>query len=154
VLRKNSKIELFRRVPFFADCSKRELEEIALVADEMDFPAGKTLIKEGRPGREAFILVSGEVEVRRKGRRIAIRGGSEIFGEMALVTDQPRNATVTSVTPVHVLVVTDRAFRTVLQTTPSIAIKLLKSLAERLQPEVYEPEVGHRRRAATTRSLL
>jgi CRP-like cAMP-binding protein len=135
MLRKNSKVELLRRAPLFAGCSKRELEQIALVADEIDFPAGKTLIKEGRPGREFFVVLNGEVEVTRNGRRIPMRGGSEFFGEMALITDQPRNATVTGVTPVHVLVVSVRDFRSVLQTTPSIAIKLLKSLGERVQAE-------------------
>jgi CRP-like cAMP-binding protein len=57
---------------------------------------------------------------------------------MALLTDQPRNATVTTVTSAHALVLTDRDFRAVLQTTPSIAVKVLKSLAERLQPESQE----------------
>jgi CRP-like cAMP-binding protein len=80
-----------------------------------------------------MVIVSGRVEVKRGGHRVPIRGGSEFFGEMALLTDNPRNATVTAVTPVHLLVVTHRDFRTVLKTRPSIAVKLLEALAQRLE---------------------
>ena len=132
MLRKDAKLELLRRVPLFADCSKRELSEIAGLADEMHFSAGRTLIEEGKPGREFFVVVDGAVEIRRKGRRVALNDGWSFYGEAALLTGKPRNATVTTTSPVHALVVTDRAFRRVLQESPSIQGKLLASLAERL----------------------
>jgi CRP/FNR family transcriptional regulator, cyclic AMP receptor protein len=135
MLRRNAKIELLRRVPLFSGCSKRELEQIAGIADELDFPAGKVLIREGRPGLECFVVIDGQVSVTRGGRPVEIRGGSELLGEMALLTDQPRNATVTTVTPVHALVLTSRGFRSLVQTTPSISLKVLKSVADRLQPQ-------------------
>ena len=53
---KNAKIELLKRVPLFSECSKRELEHIAQIADEIGFPAGRTLIEEGKPGREFFVI--------------------------------------------------------------------------------------------------
>ena len=64
-----------------------------------------------------------------------IRGGSEFFGEMALLTDAPRNATVNAVTTVQVLVITDQAFRQLVTDLPSIQGKLLRSLAERAVPD-------------------
>ena len=131
MLRKNTKIELLKRVPLFAGLSKSELGRIAAIADELDFPAGSTLITQGRRGREFIVVVDGDVEVRKNGRKVRIRGGSEFFGEMALLTDAPRNATVNAVTTVQVLVITDQAFRQLVTDLPSIQGKLLRSLAER-----------------------
>jgi CRP-like cAMP-binding protein len=134
VLGKNAKIELMKQVPLFAECSKRELAEIASVADEMRFDAGTTLIEQGKVGREFIVVAEGEVEVRKDGRKIPVKGGT-FFGEMALLTDKPRSATVTTTTPVHALVLTDRAFRRVLNDSPQIQLKVLQSLAARIADE-------------------
>ena len=69
-LRKDAKLELLRQVPLFAGCTKRELSEIATLADELALPEGTTLIKEGKLGHEFFLLLDGEVDVRRKGRKV------------------------------------------------------------------------------------
>ena len=130
-LRKDAKLELLRQVPLFAGCSKRELGEIATLADELSLPAGKTLIEEGRQGHEFFVLVDGEVDVRRKGRKVTSMGGGSFFGEMALVSSRPRNATVTASTPVRVLVVHEQAFRRLLRDSPGIQLKVLQALADR-----------------------
>jgi CRP-like cAMP-binding protein len=135
VLRKDAKLELLRRVPFFSACSKRELQQIARISTELDVPARKTLIKEGQPGHECFVMIDGEVEVTRNNHRVPIRGGSELFGEMALLTHQPRNATVSTRTQVRALVLTSRDFRDLVNTTPAIALKVMRSLAERLETE-------------------
>ena len=129
---KNAKIELLKGVPLFSDCSKRELTDIAQVADEIDFPAGRTLIEEGKPGREFFVIADGTVEVRRGGRKLPPAGDSSSFGETSLLTGKPRNATVTTTSPVRALVITDRAFKGLLKDIPSLAPKLLANLAERL----------------------
>ena len=129
---KNAKVELLRRVPLFAECSKRELGYIALVADEMSFPAGRTLIEEGKPGREFFVIGEGTVEVRRGGRKLPQRGDSHSYGEMAIMSGRPRSTTVTTTSPVRAIVITDSAFRQVLQDVPSLRPKLLRSLAARL----------------------
>src|SRR6516165_4073288 len=97
---KNAKIELLKGVPLFSECSKSELAEIAQVADEISFPAGRTLIEEGRPGREFFVIAEGTVEVRSDGQKLTMRGDSNSFGEMSLLTGKPRNATVTTTSPV------------------------------------------------------
>jgi CRP-like cAMP-binding protein len=83
-LRKNAKIELLRRTPLFYRCSKAELAEIAALADEIDIPAGKVFIREGERGREFFALIEGKVDVRKRGRKLKIKGGEEFFGEIAL----------------------------------------------------------------------
>ena len=132
MFRKDAKIELLRRVPLFSECSGRELAEIAGVADEIAFPAGRTLIEEGRQGREFFVVVEGSVEIRRRNRRIAKHDGWSFYGEAALLTGKPRNATVTTTSPVRALVIVDRAFARLLRDSPSIQRKILASLAERL----------------------
>lgn len=129
---KDVKIEQLRRVPLFSECSKRQLAQIAAITDEMDFPADRTLIKEGEAGRECFVIVDGSIELRRRGRRIPLKGDANIFGEMALLTGTPRNATLTTLSPVRALVITDRAFNRLLNDQPGIQSKILASLAARL----------------------
>jgi CRP-like cAMP-binding protein len=128
----NAKVDLLKRVPLFAGCSKQELEALAKIADEIDLREGSTLTREGQPGREFFVLIEGDVEVTRDGDEIARLSAGDWFGEIALLTKASRTATVTAASPVRVLVVTDRAFRQVLEATPSIAVKMLERLGERL----------------------
>ena len=131
-LRKDAKLELLSQVPLFAGCSKRELGEIATLADELGFPAGTKLIEEGKHGREFFVLIEGEVDVKAKGRKVnTTLGEGAFFGEMALVSAKPRNATVTTATPVRVLVVHEPAFRRLLRDSPQIQLKVLQTLADR-----------------------
>lgn len=134
-LHKNAKIELIKSVPLFSGCSKRELAEIALLADEIDLPEGKTLTKEGERGHEFIVLVEGTVEVTQKGRKLPPRGRADCIGEIALVLDVPRTATVITTSKVRALVLTDRAFRDLLERSPQLQLKVLRSLVERLAPE-------------------
>ena len=131
-------MELISKVPLFAGLGKQQLAQVASIADEIDLREGKDLTREGERGREFFILLEGEVEVRRKGRRLAVRGAGEFFGEIALVSDIPRTATVTATTPVRALVIGDREFRGLLERTPEIALKVLGALAERLPTTAAE----------------
>jgi CRP-like cAMP-binding protein len=132
MLRRDAKIELLKEVPLFAGCSKKELGELAHLADEIDVDAGKVLTREGDSGREFFVLVDGAAEVRRKGRKVRTMKSGDFFGEIALVSDRPRTATVTASVPGTLLVVTDRDFRQLLQKMPSIQLKVLTALADRL----------------------
>jgi CRP-like cAMP-binding protein len=132
VLGKNAKVELLKKVPLFAGCTKAELRELALVADEASLREGVVLTKEGSTGREFFVLVDGTVRVSRKGRKLAELGPGDWFGEIALLTSVPRTATVTATSPVRVLVIGDRRFRGTVETMPSIALKVLASVGERL----------------------
>jgi CRP-like cAMP-binding protein len=135
VLHRNAKIELLKRAPLFARCTKKELEQVAAVADEIDLREGKELTREGAPGREFFVLVEGSAEVRRKGRKVNTLSDGDFFGEIALISGAPRTATVTATSPVRALVVTDRDFRTLLKRSPAMQMKVLEALAERLPPE-------------------
>jgi CRP-like cAMP-binding protein len=132
----NTKVDLIARVPLFAGLSKSELGQVASIADEIDLPADKVLIREGERGREFFVLLEGEAEVTRKGKKLATRRAGEFFGEIALVSNLPRVATVKTREPVRALVLRDIEFRALLQRAPAIAVKVLQAVAERLPPDV------------------
>jgi CRP-like cAMP-binding protein len=134
-LRKNTKLELLKRVPLFEHCSRRDLERIASIADEIDLPEGKELTREGRPGREFFVLIEGEADVRKGNRRINRMGPGDFFGEIALVTDRPRTATVVARAPVRALVVTARNFKRLVEQQPQIQGKILSAVVARLAPD-------------------
>ena len=136
MLRKDAKIELLRHVSLFAGCSKRELGEIALITDEIDFKAGKTLITQGEPGRQFFVIIEGEVGVSRDGEALPRRGGSEFFGEISLVSGVPATATVTTTSPTRALVISQRNFKTLLERSPNIQMRILRAFSARLAPHV------------------
>ncbi len=131
-LGKDDKGKLIAGVPLFAGLSKKELAQVASIADELDFSAGKVLIREGAAGREFFILLEGSAEVTRAGKALATRRAGDFFGEIALMSDRPRVATVTTLEPSRALVVTDRDFRTLVNRSPQIALKVLQAVGERL----------------------
>jgi CRP-like cAMP-binding protein len=131
-LRKNVKVDLLSKVPLFAGLSKSQLGQLATIADEIDLPEGKILIREGDRGREFFIVLEGEAEVRRKRRKLATRRKGEFFGEISLVSNVPRVATVTAITPVRVLVISGQEVQALLQRVPAIAVRVLEAVADRL----------------------
>lgn len=141
-LGRNSKVELLKKVPLFSGCSKAELRALALTADELDLREGRVLTKEGQPGREFFVLIDGTVRVTKDGETVGELGAGDWLGEIALITNAPRTATVTATSPLRVLVVTDRAFRQVVNEMPSIALKVLASVGERLGHDA-EARSGH-----------
>jgi CRP-like cAMP-binding protein len=132
VLGRDRKLELLKGVPLFADCSKRELREISQVADELDLPAGSELTHEGATGQELVVIAEGAADVIRRGRKINQVGAGDFVGEIALVTDSPRTATVRTTAPTHALVLTRRDFRSLMKRVPSIQLKVLDALASRL----------------------
>jgi CRP-like cAMP-binding protein len=134
-LGRNAKVELIKGVPLFARCSKKELAEVAKLADEIDFGPGKELIREGAMGREFFVLVDGRVDVRKGSRKVNELGPGDFFGEIALIAHTPRTATVTTASDVDLLVITSQSFKTLLEHQPAIASKVLTALAERIAPE-------------------
>lgn len=136
MLHRNEKVELIKRVPLFAGCSKGELEQIAHIADEIDLPEGKELTRQGERGREFLVLLEGNADVTQDGQSINQLGSGDFFGEIALVEDRPRTATVTASSPVRALVITDRAFRQLLDEQPEIREKVLAAAAARTGPEL------------------
>jgi CRP-like cAMP-binding protein len=135
MLRKNAKVELIKGVPLFSECSRKHLNEIAGIADEIDLREGKELTKEGGPGREFFVLIEGDADVKKGNRRVNRLGAGDFFGEISLVTRRPRTATVIATSPVRALVITDRSFRSLLESQPEIQGKVMSALAARLGPD-------------------
>ena len=134
MLGRNAKVDLISGVPLFARCSRRELAEIASIADEIDLREGKEMTREGERGREFFVLLEGNADVRQDGKSVGKLGPGDFFGEIALVSKVPRTATVIATSPVRALVITDRAFRSLLDHSPQVQAKVLEALAERLAP--------------------
>ena len=136
-LQKNAKIDLLRRIPLFAQCSKSDLQRIARIAEEIDFEAGTLLMREGERGHEVFVVISGQLEVwrRREGGQIASLGPGEVVGEMALISKKPRNATVRAATPVHLLRIRDTDFLRLLDQIPELWLKIASALADRVPDE-------------------
>lgn len=139
---KNAKVELLRGVPLFSACSGRELARIASLADEIDVPTGKVLTREGDPGREFFVVVEGRARVTVGDRgRLAPLGPGGSFGEMSLIDQGPRSATVEAETDMHLLVLDSRNFSSLLEEVPSVARKVLAAMAGRLR--AAEKEATH-----------
>jgi CRP-like cAMP-binding protein len=133
-LRKDAKTELIKRAPLFSQCSKREFEAISGIADEIDLREGKELTRQGRIGREFFVLVDGSADVLKNNRKVASLKAGDFFGEIALVHHAPRTATVRASSPVRALVIMERDFKRLLDEQPEIQRKVLVALAERLEP--------------------
>ena len=131
----NQKVDLIREVPLFSRLSKTELRDLAVLADEIDLRDGKELTRQGAPGREFFVLLEGTADVRKNGRKINTLGPGDFFGEIALVSREPRTATVTATSPVRTLVITDRSFRRLLDESPQVKTKVMEAMAKRLAPE-------------------
>jgi CRP-like cAMP-binding protein len=135
-LGKDGKVELIRKVPLFSRLSKKGLEDVAHIADELDLPAGKLMAKEGDRGREFFVLLEGEADVAKGDKSINTMRDGDFFGEIALVTKMPRTANVTATTPVRVLVITERDFSGLLKRSPEVARGVAEALAERVAPDL------------------
>ena len=142
LFRQDSKVEALAKAPLFEGLSKKELTQLARVTDDMQVEAGFVLCKEGQLGREFFVLMDGEVEISRRGRRVESRGGGDIFGEIALIADVPRTATVTAKTPLRFFVLTAQAFRPMLDDYPTIERKVLRAVAKRLASLSADPSLA------------
>jgi CRP/FNR family transcriptional regulator, cyclic AMP receptor protein len=134
-LGRNQKEELIRRVPLFARCSRHEVKQIAQIADEIDLKEGTEMTREGSAGREFFVLLEGSADVQRGDEKINALGPGDFFGEIALISEEPRTATVRASSPVRALVVTARSFRRLLDDSPEIKTSVLQAMADRLAPE-------------------
>ena len=139
---RDAKVELLRGVSLFSACSKRELSRIASLADQIEVPKGKVLTREGEPGSEFFVVIKGQatVIVGKRGR-IAPLGPGASFGEMSLLDQGPRTATVEAQTDMQLLVLDARSFSSLLADVPSVARKVLAAMAGRLR--VAETETTH-----------
>ena len=129
---KNPKVEQLGKIPLFAHCSKRELSGLAALVDELELPEGQTLAREGERGKEFLVLAEGIADVASGGEVVNQLGPGDFFGEISLVTGEPRTATVTTRGPSRLLIFSAPAFRSLLHGAPGIRSRVLAAAARRL----------------------
>jgi CRP/FNR family transcriptional regulator, cyclic AMP receptor protein len=129
----DERVQHLAEVPIFAACSRPQLELIARMSDEVHIPEGAALMREGRTGRECFVLLEGEAIVSIGNEAMAVLGAGDIVGEMAVLEHEPRTATVTAWSPVRALVFTTQEFDSVLDHVPAVAMRVMQALAQRLR---------------------
>jgi CRP/FNR family transcriptional regulator, cyclic AMP receptor protein len=138
----DTKVQALKGVPLFAGLSRKELVQLERICEDLQVEPGKVLCEEGQIGHEFFVLVDGKVQVTRKGKRVATLGGGDFVGEIALITEIPRTATVTAESPVRFFVLTGREFHAVLDQNPNVERKVLRALARRLAEASSDPTLA------------
>jgi CRP/FNR family cyclic AMP-dependent transcriptional regulator len=128
-----SKLDLLAEIPMFSACTKKELRDIAGVSDRVSALEGEILSKEGQPGREFFVIAKGKAKVTINGEEVAVLGPGDFFGEMALLDQGPRSATVVATTPLTVYVIAAKEFGDLIDRVPFVARKILRGLSQRLR---------------------
>jgi CRP/FNR family cyclic AMP-dependent transcriptional regulator len=126
-----NRIDLLRHVPLFSGLDRRDLRDVASTMKERRFNAGDVLAREGQSGVGFFVIEEGEARVEVGGRQVARLGPGNYFGEIALIAESPRTATVTAETSMLALGMTSWEFRPIVETNASIAWKLLEALAKK-----------------------
>ena len=126
-------VELLQRVPLFEDFDRRDLGRLARSFKERTFEAGSTVAGEGKSAVGFFVIESGEATVSLRGDEHGKLGPGDYFGEIALIDDGARSATVTADSDLHCFGLTSWEFRPLVESNASIAWKLLETLAKRLR---------------------
>lgn len=119
-------------VPWFAACSEEQLRQVAGIAERLHIQAGEVILREGRLGRELFVILEGTATVTRAGRVVNVRHAGDYFGELAAIDAVPRSATVTATTDLEVLIVGPREFEAMME-IPGIRNALLTGMSQRIR---------------------
>jgi len=135
---RDEKLDLLRGIPLFSALSRRGVERLSMLAEEVDAAPGKVLMRQGEDGGDLMVIVRGRVAIDRDGSRLNTMGPGDYFGEIALVVGGPRTATATTEEPTTLLVVNHRDFHSMVEEFPDIAVQLLNTLAHRVRN--LEPE--------------
>jgi CRP-like cAMP-binding protein len=125
-------IEHLTQVSLFSGCGPDELRKLSRRTTDIPIPEGHVLVREGERGLEFFVIVSGRAKVSRKGRKVGELGPGDFFGELSLLIDADRNATVTAVTPMEAIVLSRREFEAALADAPRMTRKIMSGMARRL----------------------
>jgi CRP/FNR family cyclic AMP-dependent transcriptional regulator len=136
---KRDRQQLLGQVPLFAACSDKELDRLARHAELVEFRAGETLMTEGQPGQEFYVIVDGEVGVTSGGDTLAKLGPGKYVGEQALLDPGPRTATVTALRDTTAVLLASREFYAAVEESPVLARKLLAGMAHRLREASAPP---------------
>jgi CRP-like cAMP-binding protein len=123
-------------IDLFSSLSKRERSEIANRAEEIEVPEGTHLVREGEFAYEFFVIEEGSAEVLREGDHVADLGPGDFLGEMGIVTQSPRNASVVAREPTRVMVLSEQDFRGVARSFPSVAEQIREAVRKRCEPLV------------------
>jgi len=142
LFRQDTKVEALARAPIFDELTKKELTQLARVTDDVEVAPATVLCREGKSGSEFFVVMDGEVEILRGGQRVGTGGGGDFFGEIALISDIPRTATVTATTPVRLFVLSAPAFWGMLEVYPGVERKVLRTLAKRVVENSTDPSLA------------
>jgi CRP/FNR family cyclic AMP-dependent transcriptional regulator len=133
------KLALLKRVPLFTECRDEPLALIRRLADEVDVPDGYTLMRQGDIGQEFFLIVDGRVRIERDGTTVTTLGPGDYLGEIALISEDRRNASAITEGPAKLLVITHQGFNSLMDASSSIRSAILRGLAGRVQR--LEPHV-------------
>jgi CRP-like cAMP-binding protein len=128
--------ELLRRVPFFAEIEPARLKLLAFMSERVGFDPGKTLCRQGDPADAAFLIIDGEADVILEGKdgpiTVATLGPNDTVGEMGILGDVPRNATVKAKTRLVALRIAKDPFMRMVREFPTMAVSIMRELAHRL----------------------
>ena len=128
------KIAFLRGSDFFATLPLEELYHVALSVQEESVRSGESVIREGSIGDKMYIVVNGELEVRKEGGpKLAMLGEKQVFGDMALLDDEPRSASVLAQTDAHLLSLQRTSLERILRRYSSIAFSMMRILTQRLR---------------------
>ncbi|HVL55073.1 MAG TPA: cyclic nucleotide-binding domain-containing protein [Burkholderiaceae bacterium] len=127
-----------RRVKLFSSLSEHQLEMLAAGSVRRNFPKGRTIVAEGEPSQSLYILLSGRAKVQRsdaEGKEVilAVLGPGECFGEMSLIDDEPRSASVITIESCDFMAINKDSFKQMLQQSHDIALQIMKGLIRRLR---------------------
>ena len=126
-------VDILRKVPLFSELGDRELERLAGHFRERTFPEGSAVTMEGGTGTGFFVVVEGNATVSVKGEERGTLGPGDSFGEIALVDEGTRSATITAATDLRCYGLTAWEFRPFVEEHPQVAWPLLKQMAKRLR---------------------
>jgi len=132
--------EFLSRVPIFANCTPAEISAIAAVAQESHFQPDQIIVTQGTPGQAFYLVLTGRVEILRDGTSLGAFGVGDFFGEMSLLDQAPRSATIRAIDTTSCLMLSSWDFKSLLEKHPGIAIKLLEVLSRRLR--VADERIG------------
>ena len=132
-------VDLLRSVPLFGGMSDNAVEAIRQLVETADFEAGEALTRQGEPGDRFFVLASGQASVEQDGVVIRELKAGDFLGEIALLDERPRTASVIATEPVHALVIRCDAFRALLDDHPAIRYSVISALTERVRTA---PQLG------------
>ncbi len=146
----NAEVEMLRRIPLFSRIEPSKLKLLAFTSEHMTFKEGQLLMRQGEVGNEAYVLMDGRVAVTVDSPQgeivVAELGDNELIGEIAILCDVPRTASVKALGEVKTLLIRKEQFLQLVSQFPQMGIEIMRSLADRLSAtnqELAEAKRAH-----------